>query len=117
MVFNSVKKKVLGWFIPAEWKGLMQFDFSKLLDLIKGMVTPSEGSKFLLSALGIGGIFYMHKLTIASDFSDGMIGAICVAYYIADTIKKRMMLNGKEKVNGTNNGGGTNGTSVAGSGT
>jgi hypothetical protein len=72
------------------WRLYMNFDFSKLLDLVKAMVTPAEGSKFLLSALGMGAIVYMHKTAIASEWSDVTIGVVLVAYYIADSFKRKL---------------------------
>lgn len=86
-------------FLPKEWRWIVQFDFSKILDLIKAMVTPEQGSKFLLSAIGLGAIVYMHKIGIDSEWSDVTIGAVLIAYYVADSYKRRLMATTTEVTN------------------
>lgn len=54
------------------------------LDLIKNLVQPEKGTKFLVTVAAIGAIFFMHKYAISTMESDIVIGGLAAVYYIAD---------------------------------
>ncbi len=64
-----------------------------ILDLIKTLVQPSQGTKFLITVGGFAALYFMHKQGVATTGSDVVIGAMVIVYYIADIYHK----NKKEK--------------------
>lgn len=60
-----------------------------ILDLIKALVQPAHGSKFLITLAGIGAITYLHSKGIATDASDVTVAALAAVYYVADIFAKK----------------------------
>jgi len=95
--------KLLKPIILKEVRSMMKDFVQPILDLIKNLVQPQQGTKFLLSLASLGTIFYMHKSAIATPTSDIIIAVLLSVYYIADIIAKtRKSKNGNSI--GKNNG-------------
>ena len=73
-------KKALG--------GMMKDFIQPILDLIKTLVQPQQGTKFLITMAGLASMFFMHKAAIATGTSDIVTGLVIVAYYMADIMHK-----------------------------
>lgn len=69
----------------------MKFDLQPALDLIKTLVQPSQGTKFLVAILSI---YVVYEMAVASLGSTPMIvvGCVAVAYGTADCIYKTFKL-------------------------
>lgn len=67
----------------------MMKDFIQpILDLIKTLVQPEKGTKFLITLAVVGGVVCLHKEGIATTSSDLGLVALAVAYYGFDTFHK-----------------------------
>jgi hypothetical protein len=54
-----------------------------VLDLIKTLVQPQQGTKFLITIVGLAALYFMHKQGVATTSSD-----IVIVYYVADIYHK-----------------------------
>ncbi len=59
-----------------------------ILDLIKTLVQPEKGTKFLITLAVVGGVVYLHKEGISTTSSDIALSALAIAYYLADVFHK-----------------------------
>jgi hypothetical protein len=71
--------------------------FQPVLDLIKMLVQPEKGTKFLVTVAGLAAIYFMHVKTIDNSTSDIVIGVIVAAYYVADIFYKTKINNNEVK--------------------
>lgn len=78
----------------------------KALDLIKSLVTPEQGSKFLVTVLSIGGIVFLQWKQIGSWYAVIGIAAIAVAYFVFRLHEKGQLKNGGSNAVASNNGNG-----------
>ncbi|KKL81518.1 hypothetical protein LCGC14_1993950 [marine sediment metagenome] len=65
------------------------------LDLIKTLVQPQQGTKFLITIGAMAAIYFMHSKGIATTVSDVVLAAMVTVYYVADIYHKP-----KKKENG-----------------
>lgn len=64
-----------------------------ILDLVKALVQPQQGTKFLITVAAIGAIVYLHSKGIATTTSDIVLMVIAVIYYLADIFAKTRKIN------------------------
>ena len=84
----SILSPIIKSLIIKELKSLMKDFIQPILDLVKTLVQPEKGTKFLITLAGLGAIYYMHSSTIATDASDVVIAIVVVAYFVADIFHK-----------------------------
>jgi len=66
------------------------------LDLIKNLVQPQEGTKFLVTVAGLGTIYLLHAKELATNVTDVVIALMVIGYYVADIFHKvKKQENGK----------------------
>jgi len=89
----SIFKKALGWLIrpiiKMEVKHLMKDFIQPLKDLVLGILERKRGTKLLATVAALGAIVYLHTQGVATTTSDIVVGAILVAYYVADILAKK----------------------------
>lgn len=85
---KPIREGIIRPLIMKTLEGMMKEFIAPILDLIKTLVQPEKGTKFLLTLAGIGAIYFMHSKAIATLSSDVVIGLMVVAYYIADIYHK-----------------------------
>ena len=71
-----------------------------ILDLVKALVQPQQGTKFLITVAAIGAIVYLHSKGIATDASDITIATLAAVYYVADIFHKKKAANIVKSDNG-----------------
>ena len=59
-----------------------------ILDLIKTLVQPSQGTKFLITIGCFGMIYLLASKDIGGDYGIPTVGIIAIAYYAADIYHK-----------------------------
>lgn len=59
-----------------------------ILDLIKTLVQPSQGTKFLITLAAMAAIYFMHSKAVATTGSDIAIAGMVAVYYVADIYHK-----------------------------
>ncbi len=59
-----------------------------ILDLIKSLVQPESGTKFLITIAGLAAIYFLHANELATDTTDIVIGLMVAVYYVADIFHK-----------------------------
>lgn len=84
IIISAIIRKL----IEKELKKKMEKIIQPVLDLIKTLVQPQQGTKFLITVAGMGAIYMMHKAVIATTTSDIVIGVMVAVYYAADIIHK-----------------------------
>ena len=84
----SILSPILKTLIVREVKKLMKDFIQPILDLIKTLVQPEKGTKFLITLAVVGGVVYLHKAGIATTSSDIGLVALAIAYYGFDTFHK-----------------------------
>lgn len=84
-------------------KGMKEL-LSPIIDLIKALVTPQQGTKFLVTVIGIGAITYLCYNGLATTEVVIGIVAMVAAYHISNIWMSTKYLNGNNG-NGTNNSG------------
>jgi hypothetical protein len=93
----SIFTPIIKPLIIRELKKLMKDFIQPILDLIKSLVQPQQGTKFLVTVAAIGGIVYLAMQGfVAGDAVVWAIAAIAILYYIADIFHKiKKQGNGK----------------------
>jgi hypothetical protein len=86
----SLLDPIIAPIVRKEVRNVMKDSIQMVLDLIKSLVQPEKGTKFLVTLACIGAIYYMHTSAISNNTSDMVIGGVAVAYYIADYARKSM---------------------------
>ena len=88
-------------------KGMKEL-LSPIIDLIKALVTPSQGTKFLITVVGIGSVAWLCYKGLATWEVVAGIVAMVVAYHICNLwLTKKDIENGSNgKTNSNNNGNG-----------
>ncbi len=79
---------IISKLIANEVRKAMKDFIQPILDLIKTLVQPQQGTKFLITIGGLAALFFMHKYGIATTSSDVVIGIMVAAYYVADIFHK-----------------------------
>ena len=59
-----------------------------IIDLVKAVIVHKEGTKFLVTAIGIGTIAYLRINGIGSLGVEIVIAAVIAVYYAADIFSK-----------------------------
>ena len=59
-----------------------------ILDLIKSLVQPSQGTKFLVTMGCFGMIYLLASNDIGGPYAIPTVGVITVGYYVADIFHK-----------------------------
>ena len=83
-IISGIIKKL----IAKELRKLMKDFIQPILDLIKTLVQPQQGTKFLITVAGMAAIYFMASAGILTDAITITIGCIVVAYYVADIYHK-----------------------------
>jgi len=74
--------------IAKELRKLMKDFIQPILDLIKTLVQPQQGTKFLITVAGMAAIYVLQSKGIGDIATTVTIGAIVIAYYVADIYHK-----------------------------
>ncbi len=74
--------------IKREIAKAMKDFIQPFLDLIRTLVQPQQGTKFLITLAGIGGIIFLQMKGIGSGPAIITIGVLVASYYIADIFAK-----------------------------
>ena len=93
----SLIRWILKPVIRKEVKRLMKDLIQPIVDLIKSLVQPQQGTKFLVTLAGLGSIFLLRKQGLGDPTTIIVIGLMVVSYYVADIFYKL-----KRKDGGTN---------------
>lgn len=67
---------------------MMKEFIQPILDLIKTLVQPQQGTKFLITIAGMAAIYFLQAKEIGTTATTVSIAAIVCAYYIADIFHK-----------------------------
>lgn len=59
-----------------------------ILDLIKTLVQPSQGTKFLVTLAGFGMIYLLASKNIGGPYGIPVVGLVVIVYYVADIYHK-----------------------------
>lgn len=84
----SIIGRLLRPFIMKEMRNLMKDFIQPILDLIKTLVQPSQGTKFLITLAGFGLIYYLEKSGLGDDATIITVGSMVAVYYVADIFHK-----------------------------
>ena len=88
----SIFTKIGGWIvkplIKQEMGKIMQTWIQPILDLIKDLIQPQNGTKFLITIAGLGLLGYLKHSLISDPVTTIVIGLVIIAYYIVDTFSK-----------------------------
>lgn len=67
-----------------------------ILDLIKELIQPQQGTKFLLTIAALAAIYFLHEKGLSTNTTDIVIGLMVAVYYVADVFHKvKKQENGK----------------------
>ena len=84
----SIFTPIIKHFIIKEVKKLMKDLIQPILDLIKALVQPQSGTKFLITIAAMAAIYFMHAKGIATTISDVVLAGMVAVYYVADIYHK-----------------------------
>ena len=87
-MLRSIIQKIFGPIIRREILKIMKDLIQPIIDLVKAVIVHKEGTKFLVTGIGIGSIIYLHINGISSLGVDIVIAAIIAIYYAADIYSK-----------------------------
>jgi len=87
-IFHKIAGAVIGPIIRKEIMKVIKEFIQPILDLIKTLVQPEKGTKFLITLAVVGSVAYLHKAGIATTSSDLGLVALAIAYYGFDTFHK-----------------------------
>jgi len=85
--FNKLKTYLIRQYIEREVGKMTEF-LKPILDLIKALVQPSQGTKFLVTIAGFGMIYLLATKDIGGVYAIPVVGVIIIAYYAADIYHK-----------------------------
>ncbi len=93
--------KLFGWIIrpiiKKEIAKVMKDLIQPIADFIKTIMQIENGSKFLVTIAGIGGIIWLKYKAIGDPTTTITIACLIVAYYFADIYYKSKIKNGEPK--------------------
>lgn len=95
-IFTNIGSLIMGPIIRKEINKKMKDFIQPFLDLIKALVQPESGTKFLITLSGMGGIIFltMKGFVPGTWVTTVTLGAMVIMYYIADLYHKRMKNGG-----------------------
>ena len=85
--FNKLKTYLIRQYIEREVSKMTEF-IKPILDLIKTLVQPSQGTKFLVTISGFGMIYLLASKDIGGSYAIPVVGVVIIAYYVADIYHK-----------------------------
>lgn len=86
-MFLGIDKLIMKVVIRRISEMLTEF-IKPILDLIKTLVQPQQGTKFLITIAALGAIYVLQSQKIGDMATTITIGCIVVAYYVADIYHK-----------------------------
>jgi hypothetical protein len=111
-IFTKIFEPIVRPIIRKEIKKGMKELLQPIIDLIKALVTPQQGTKFLVTVIGIGAVTWLCYKGIATLPAVIGIVAMAIAYHLSNIYLTNKSLNG----NATNGNGakppGNNGNGV-----
>ncbi len=92
-MFKKLLGKIARPIIKREMEKMMRELVQPFLDLVRDLVQPQQGTKFLVTLASVGSIVFLHMRGFSSTTSDAVVGLMAIAYYLADIWYKTKVKN------------------------
>jgi len=108
-IFTKILEPIVKPIIRREIKKGMKELLQPIIDLIKALVTPQQGTKFLVTVIGIGSVTWLCYKGLATLPAVIGIVLMAVAYHLSNIYLTKKGMNGNGAKSPGDNGNGKQG--------